>query len=240
MSTATQSPPRPSQPPAPGPRPDARRTVRPTVKPFISLLGAVCVLAGSSALLVVIDGSGWVASAIQVIGLVWLIGVGCRLLGAVTPVTVLAQIAGVVVTLTAVFTNSGWAGLIPNRAAVDEANALLTGAWDQILHSSLPAPSTPELSFLVAIAVGLTAIIVDFFVSEVEAPALVALPLLCLYSVPASIAEQLLPWWAFALPAAAYLVLIAVAGHPGRRMGLRAGVGVAVAAVVVAVVSIAG
>ena len=239
MSTAVQTPTRQPTPP-PAPQPTPRSGPRTSAKPFVSLLGAVCVLAGSTALSVVVSGNSWVASTVQVVGLVWLIGVGCRLLGAVTPITVLAQVAGVVVTLTAVFTNGGWAGLIPNGRVIDEANALLSGAWDQILHSSLPAPSTPELSFLIAISVGLTAIIVDFFIAEVEAPALVALPLLCLYSVPASIAEQLLPWWAFALPAAAFLLLIAVAGHPGRRMGLRAGFGVAVAAIVVAVVSIAG
>ncbi len=200
----------------------------------------MCVLAGASALSLVVAGSSWVGPAIQLVGLVWLIGVGCRLLAALTPVTVLAQVVGVVLTLTAVFTNGGYAGLIPNARAVREADALLTGAWQQILHSSLPAPGTPELGLLIAIAIGLLAIIVHFFVAEVDAPALVALPLLCLYSVPASIAETLLPWWAFALPAACYVTLIAVAGHAGRRMGLRAGVGVLVAAGVVGVVSIAG
>ena len=141
MSTAVQTPTRQPAPP-PAPRPSPRSGPRASAQPFVSLLGAVCVLAGSTALSVVVSGNSWVAPAVQVVGLVWLIGVGCRLLGAVTPITVLAQVAGVVVTLTAVFTNGGWAGLIPNGRVIDEANALLSGAWEQILHSSLPAPNT--------------------------------------------------------------------------------------------------
>ncbi|WP_111765036.1 transglutaminaseTgpA domain-containing protein [Nakamurella deserti] len=217
---------RPSAGDTPAPR-AGRTPVMP--KPFASALGALSVLAGSVALGTILDGGEWIAPMVQIVGLVWLIGLGCRLLRVPAPVTVLAQAAGIVVTLTAVFTSGGYGGLIPNARAVREAHTLLSGAWDQIVQSTVPAPASPELSFLIAISLGLIALIVDFFVSEVDAPALVALPLLCLYSVPASISEALLPWWAFALPAACYAALVAVGGHPGRRVGLRAGVGVAAA-----------
>ncbi|MEO5833226.1 MAG: DUF3488 and transglutaminase-like domain-containing protein [Nakamurella sp.] len=218
---------RPTEGGAPAGHPGRREPVTP--KPFVSLLAAVSVLAGSVALSATISGGEWVAPMVQIVGLVWLVGLGCRLLRVPSPITVLAQAAGVVVTLTAVFTSGGYGGLIPNARAVRESYVLLTGAWDQIVQSTVPAPATPELSFLIAIALGLTALIADFFVSEVDAPALVALPLLCLYSVPASISEEMLPWWAFALPAGCYVALVAVAGHPGRRVGLRAGVGVVAA-----------
>src|SRR4029079_17375522 len=105
--------------------------------------------------------------------------------------------------------------------------ALLSGAWHQILVSAPPAPSSPELSFLIALSLGLAAIIVDFLIAEAHAPALGALPLLCLYSVPASIAETLLPWWTFVAPAILYAMLLAVSGHPGRQRGARVGVGLA-------------
>ncbi len=226
MSTSTLTRPSAGGAAAAGRR---RRDERATPKPVASLLGALSVLAGSVALGSVIAGSAWVPPTVQVVGLVWLIGLGCRLLRVLAPVTVLAQVAGVLVTLTAVFTTGGYGGLIPNARVVREAHTLLNGAWDQIVQSSVPAPATPELSFLVAVSLGLIALIVDFFVAEVDAPALVALPLLCLYSVPASIDEDLLPWQAFALPAACYAALVAVAGHQGRRVGLRAGIGVVLA-----------
>ena len=217
----------------------ARRSREPAgPQPVAGALGAVTVLAGSAALSSILDGGEWVLPAVQIVGLVWLIGLGCRLLRVPAPVTVLAQAGGVVVTLTAVFTSGGYGGLIPNARAVREARALVDGAWDQIMQSTVPAPATPELAFLVAVSLGLIALIVDFLVCEVEAPALVALPLLCLYSVPASINEALLPWQAFALPAAGYAALVAVAGHPGRRVGLRAGVGVAVAGGVALVLAV--
>lgn len=221
--------------------PGGPRLTRSTVvaSPLVSALGALTVLAGSAALLTTIDGRSWTGPTVQIVGLVWLIGLGCRLLRVPAPLTVLSQAAGIVVTLTAVFTTSGYGGLIPNTRAVREAHALLTGAWEQIQQSTVPAPSTPELSFLIAVTLGLIALIVDFFVSEVDAPALVALPLLCLYSVPASIAQDMLPWWTFALPAASYAVLVAVAGHPGRRVGLRAGLGVALAGGLALTVTIA-
>ena len=92
-----------------------------TPKPFASALGALSVLAGSVALSPILDGAEWVAPMVQIIGLVWLIGLGCRLLRVPAPVTVLAQAAGIVVTLTAVFTSGGYGGLIPNARAVREA-----------------------------------------------------------------------------------------------------------------------
>ena len=52
-----------------------------------------------------------------------------------------------------------------------------------------------------------------------------ALPLLCLYSVPPPIAGTMLPWYSFAVPAVLYAVLLAVTGHRERRTGARAGLG---------------
>ena len=120
--------------------------------------------------------------------MIWLVGVGGRLIRLPTTATALLQLAGFVIALTSLFTSSGIGGVLPNGAAISEAGTLLSGAWDQIVGTSAPAPSTPELSFLIALAVGCAAFIADFLVAEARSPALVALPLLCLYSVPASIA----------------------------------------------------
>ena len=103
--------------------------------------------------------------------------------------------------------------------------------------SAPPAPSSPELSLPDRGGAGLAAIIVDFLIAEAHAPALVALPLLCLYSVPASISETLLPWWTFVAPAVLYAMLLAVSGHPGRQRGARVGVGLAVSGLGIVVVA---
>ena len=64
---------------------------------------------------------------------------------------------------------------------------------------------------------GATALIVDILIAVCRAPALVALPLLCVYSVPASIDLAMLPWEAFAAPAMLYALLLVASGLAGRR-----------------------
>ncbi len=193
-----------------------------------TFLAAAAIIAGATALNTPISGHGWVLPLVEVVAVIWLVGVGGRLIRLPTTATVLLQLAGFAIALTSLFTTSGIGGVIPNGAALSEAGTLLSGAWSQIVGTAAPAPSTPELSFLIALAVGCAAFISDFLVAEARSPALVALPLLCLYSVPASIANTMLPWYSFAFPAILYSVLLAVTGRRDRRTRMRAGVGMAV------------
>lgn len=202
-----------------------------------TLIGALAVLAGSTALSATLQGSSWVWPVVEVVAVVWLIGVGGRLIRLPPVVTVLLQAAGVVLALTALFTSSGYGGVIPNGSAVEEASRLVGRAWDQILGSVAPTPITPDLSFVIAVAIGVTALVVDVLIAPVRAPALVALPLLCLYSVPASIATTMLPWEVFAAPALLYALLLVVAGYSGRHVGVAGGLGVAVSGTVIAVLT---
>lgn len=192
-----------------------------------TFLAAAAILTGASALATPISGSSWVLPLLEVVAVIWLVGVGGRLLRLPTTATALLQLAGFAIALTSLFTSTGIAGVLPNKSAVLEAGSLLSGAWQQIVASSPPAPSTPELSFLIALAVGCAAFLADFLVAEARSPALVALPLLCLYSVPASIASTMLPWYTFAVPAVLYALLLATTGHRGRRAGSRTGLGLA-------------
>ncbi len=192
------------------------------------LIGAVAVLAGSSALGPVLIGRSWVLPLIEVVVVVTLLGIGGRLVRLPVVGVVLLQLAGLVIALTSLFTTAGIAGVLPNPAAVGQARTLMDGAWQQIQGSVPPALSSPELSFLISLSIGVSALIVDYLIAASRTPALVALPLLCLYSVPASIALDLLPWYAFAAPAALYALLLAVGRRPGQHAGLRVGVGVAV------------
>jgi transglutaminase-like putative cysteine protease len=232
---SVRHPPRPTAPPT-GQRPAAapsadRLWIGPT------LVAALSVLAGSSALSSTVQGGGWVVPLIEVVGVIWLLGIGSRLLKSPAPVTVLVQFAGLVVALTGLFTTSGWGGFLPNTAVLRESGDLLSGAWQQILVTVPPAPSSVELSFLICLTVGTTTLIVDFLVAEARSPALVALPLLCLYSVPASIATDQLPWLAFVAPAALYAVLLAITGHIGARSRGRTSVGLVGTALIIAAIA---
>lgn len=236
------APPRPAAPAAPlhpavPPAPPQAPPAEAAIYLVPTLIGAAAVLGGSSALTAAVSGSSWVLPLLEVVGVVWLVGVGGRLIRVPAAGTVVLQLLGLAIALTSLFTTGGIGGVLPNAEVVREFGALLSGAWQQILVTAPPAPSTPELSFLIALAVGAAAIIVDFLIAEAHAPALVALPLLCLYSVPASIATTMLPWPTFAAPAALYALLLAVSGHPGRRRGARVGVGLAASGIAITVVA---
>ncbi|RIJ79269.1 transglutaminase domain-containing protein [Nakamurella silvestris] len=215
-----------------------RTSATETARPLLGLLGALTILAGSSSLLVPLDGNIWITPLLQVVGVIWLAGVLCRLIALPAPVTVLVQVVGASLAITAIFSTRGWLGFIPNGQVLDQLGGLVSEAWNQILITAPPAPATPELSFLIVLTVGLTALITDFLVVEARASALVALPLLCLYSVPASIVEEMLPWWAFALPAGMYVLLLAASGHRGKATTVSARMGVAITAVVAASLAI--
>lgn len=231
--------PRPA-PPGPSPAAAVDQEQPPVDRLWIgpSLVAALSVIGGSTALSATVTGGSWVVPLIEVVGVIWLLGIGCRLLRSPAPITVLVQFAGLVIALTGLFATSGWLGFIPNGRVLHETGDLLSGAWQQILGTVPPAPGTIELSFLICLTVGTTGLIVDFLVAEARSPALVALPLLCLYSVPASIATDQLPWWSFAAPAALYAVLLAITAHTGARSQGRTTVGLVATALVIAGVGI--
>src|SRR6185312_15541074 len=129
----------------PGPeqaRPAPRRTeVGPpenSVYVVPTLLGAAAVLAGSSALSAAVKGSSWVLPLVEVVAVVWLVGIGGRLIRVPSVVTVLLQVLGLTIALTALFTTGGYGGVIPNLEVFREFGALLSGAWHQILVSAPP------------------------------------------------------------------------------------------------------
>lgn len=243
----TVAPPRDPAPPRPAgsaPRPPAVAAAGgPPTHAAATLLGALAVLAGTLAIPPMISGGEWFWPTAEVVAVIWLVGVGARLARAPAPLVALLQIAAALIAMTALFTVRGYGGVIPNGAVLTEAGNLLTGAWTQIRSQVSPAPSSTELSFLICLSVSATALIVDMLIAWCRAPALVALPLLCLYAVPASIDVSMLPWAAFAAPAVLYAMLLVAAGLTGRRIGsgaavisqVASGLVVAVVATVVAV-----
>lgn len=234
MSTVL-APPR-SSPPA-SPRPPAKGRPRSDASIPAAVLTALAILAGSSALTVVIRGTSWLLPLAEVIVVVTAVGIACRLVRMPLPVTALVQLVALAIVLTSLFTTSGLGGVIPDASAVREARVLLSGAWQQILTTVPPAPASPELTFLICLSVGVAALVSDVLAAGAMAPALVGLPLLCLYSVPAAIATEILPWYTFVAPALLYALLLAVAGHPGRRIGLRTTAGMVAGGGAIAVAS---
>ena len=230
--------PRPAEP---APRTPAAPAGGPPTHAVTALLGALAVLAGTLSIPPMISGGEWFWPTAEVVAVIWLVGVGARLARAPAALVVLLQIAAALIAMTALFTVRGYGGVIPNGAVLTEAGDLLTGAWTQIRSQVSPAPSSTELSFLICVSVSTTALVVDMLIAWCRAPALVALPLLCLYAVPASIDVSVLPWAAFVAPAVLYAMLLVADGLAGRQTGTAIGSGAALTQVasglVVAVVA---
>ncbi|MDQ0382349.1 transglutaminase TgpA family protein [Amycolatopsis thermophila] len=254
MTTLTGRPPRPGQQPdAPPPgRPELHRPTQRVVEPppqwRVSILApvaaAVATLCASTSLTGVVGGLSWFGYVTVAVVLVAATGLALRAVRTPTAVVGLAQLVVLLLLITGVFTSRGILGVIPGPAAFDELNGVLTAAFEQIRTGLPPVEATPPILCLVTIAIGLVAVLVDTLAVAASAPAATGLVLLCVYAVPASLADSMLPWWTFLLGAAAFAGLLAVDGnHRHRRWRNRDAPGLgnapAAASAPVAVVAVA-
>ncbi|MPY99330.1 MAG: DUF4129 domain-containing protein [Actinophytocola sp.] len=193
--------------------------------PSIAGLATVC---SATALTGVIDGWSWLSYVIVAVVLVVCTGLALRSLRTPALVVGLGQILVLLLLITGMFTSSGILAIIPGPAAFAELNEVLTAAGGQIRTSLPPVTASAPILCLATIGIGLVAVLVDTIAVTVAAPAASGLVLLCLYAVPASLAEKLLPWWTFVLGAGTFAVLIALdsshrhrgwQGRGGRQHG---------------------
>jgi transglutaminase-like putative cysteine protease len=180
---------------------------------------AAAVLLASTAMSGVIVGLRWlgfvlVAAAVVATAGVLLRGITLRdgrALPAVLVVT--GQLFTVLCLVTAVFTRSGLLAVLPGPAALGDLRATLSAAMEQVQSGVPPVDATTEMLLLITIGLGLVAVVVDAVAVTAAAPAAAGLVLLCVFAVPASVADGMLPWWSFAAGAAGFAGLLAVDGQ---------------------------
>ncbi|SFB46647.1 Transglutaminase-like enzyme, putative cysteine protease [Amycolatopsis marina] len=182
--------------------------------PLAAGLATVC---ASTSLTGVVGGWAWLGYVIVAVVLVSCTGLALRSVRTPTAVVGLAQVAVLAFLITGVFTGSGIAAIIPGPAAIAELGDVLAASFEQIRTGLPPVDSSPPILCLVTIAIGLVAILVDTLAVAAAAPAATGLILLCVYAVPASLSDSMLPWWTFALGAAAFAGLLAVDGSHRHR-----------------------
>lgn len=201
----------PYRPPAPSPaRPSPSRLLDPV------LCGVAVLLAGAP-VSAVVQGPGWLAHAGVAVGTVAVIGLLGALVPRVPPLAVsVAQIAALLVLLTARFSPNGVAGVLPGPTALGDMGLLLAGAGAQIDVGTAPVAATPEILFLVTAALGLLAVAVHLAAVGASAPAAAGVPLLAAFAVPAALADDLLPWWTLVVAALGFGLLL-IAPDGGRR-----------------------
>ncbi len=178
----------------------------------------VATLFASTSLTGVVSGWAWFGYLLVAVVLIASTGLALRSLRAPTIVVGIGQLLVLLFLITGAFTTSGILKIIPGPDALDELRGVLAAAAEQIRVGLPPVEGTPPILCLVTIAIGLVAVLVDTLAVAAAAPAATGLVLLCVYAVPAALAEEMLPWWTFLLGAAAFATLLAVDGnHKHRR-----------------------
>lgn len=180
-----------------------------TVTPVVAAITALC---ASTALSGVIEGVRWLGYAGIAVMVVTAAGLGLRALRTPTLLVALAQMFALLCLLVALFTNEGVLGVLPGPSAIAELGEVLEASVEAVRLGVPPVAATTPVLCLVVIAIGLVAVLVDTLAVAAGTPAACGLVLLCVYAVPASLAEDMLPWWSFVLGASAFALLLAVDG----------------------------
>lgn len=185
----------------------------------VTFAATLAVLLTSTAFTGVFDDTRWVPPAVLTTAVVAATGALCRRRRAWPPLVPLTQLAALVLVLTLQFSGSAVLGVLPGPAAVGELSGLLGSALDTVRTGVPPVPADRALQFLVALGLGLITLLIDAVAVTAGAPAVAGLVLLCVFAVPASLADELLPWWSFVAGAAGFVVLLLVGERTGSRRG---------------------
>ena len=212
-----QAPPKAPPQPPPAPRPAPARAGGElssaqwsmTVTPVVA---AITVLCASLALSGIIDGMRWWGYVGVAVTVVAATGLGLRALRAPIVVVGVVQMFTLLCLVVALFTDSGVLGFLPGPSAIGELGDVLGTSIDVVRTGVPPVEANSAVLCLVVIAMGLVAVLVDTLAVSAGAPAACGLVLLCVYAVPASLADELLPWWSFVLGASSFAALLAVDG----------------------------
>ncbi|HUQ55359.1 DUF3488 and transglutaminase-like domain-containing protein [Lentzea sp.] len=176
-------------------------------------IAALAVLCASTALSGVIEGDLWLVRIGVVIVAITVTGAFLRATRLTPPLVAIAQVVVLFCLLTALHTRSGIFLFIPGPEALGELGDVLAESVSQVQTGVPPVHATPAIQALVVLAIGLVAVLVDTLAVAAGAPAASGLVLLCVFAVPASLADEMLPFWTFILGAAAFAMLLAVDGQ---------------------------
>jgi transglutaminase-like putative cysteine protease len=231
---------------------------------LVPISAGLAVVLSSTSLSGVLRGFHWLSFVLLVVGVVVAIGLVLRLCRLPMVLVVPAQLVGLALLLTRLFSTHGMYGVLPGPTALGELGHQLSTAISQIERGIPPVPTTSALALLVSLGFGVVAVGVDPLAVSGHGAATCGLVLLGAYTVPTALAPDPLPGWTLAAGAAGYAVLLLVnhrerqarRGIPTRprvsrvpdaeltprqrifarlRYALRAGAGVRVAASVTAV-----
>jgi transglutaminase-like putative cysteine protease len=178
---------------------------------FTSCLATMLV---ACSLLPLVSPAGWYFEAMVLVAAQAGAGAAARRVPLSRPLTVLAQLVTVLLTLTFVFSHgSALAGIVPTPSSVAHLSDLVSSGVRDVGQYQTPAPVTDGIRLLLVGGVVLVAVVVDVLAVTFRNAAPAGLPLLALYSVAAGLSTGSSHGLWFVLGAAGYLLLLLAEGR---------------------------
>ncbi|MBB5955708.1 transglutaminase-like putative cysteine protease/energy-coupling factor transporter transmembrane protein EcfT [Saccharothrix tamanrassetensis] len=178
--------------------------------PAVAGLATLC---AATALSSVIGGVVWLVNLAVAIIVVAGTGVLLRAARLPIPLVGLGQVFALLCLLVTIFTRTGVLVVLPGPQSLTDLLAVLGNAIAEVQTGVPPVDDSDAMRCLVMVAIGLVAVLVDLLAVGASAPAASGLVLLCVFAVPASLADEMLPLWTFAFGAGAFALLLAVDGQ---------------------------
>lgn len=208
----SQPPPRPpvtQQRPRPAPPRGGPTAGSTLAMPAAAALAVIC---ASTAISGVVAGMGWLSYVVVVTVVVAATGTAARALRVPPALIWIVQVFVLLCLAVTLFTNSGLFVILPGPTALHDLGTVFAQAGSDVQTGVPPVTPDQPILCLVMVSIGLVAVAVDMLAVTARVPAAAGLILLCVYAVPASLDDGLLPWWSFTLGVCAFTVMLAVDG----------------------------
>ena len=128
-------------------------------------------------------------------------------------VVILAQVAVTALWITLQYAPNAILGLVPGPGAFRDFSRLASAGATDAQDYGTPVPPTKGLEFLTVLGTCTVGLMVDALAVTFRRAALAGLPLLALYTVPASVVNGGLNWLLFVLAAVGYIALLIAEGR---------------------------
>ena len=189
----------------------------------VALAAAAATLLATAPMSAIFLSWTWAVQCLMVVAAVSGAGIGARALRARPWAQALAMLGALTVMATWLAHGPGAIlGTIPTGETLKAFWGLLGDAAADIRKSGIPVPDEPGLLFLVALGVGLVAVLVDLLAVGLRRPAMAGFPMLAIYAIPVFVHQDSVSPVSFGIGAAGFLwLLVADNVDRVRRFGRR-------------------
>lgn len=181
----------------------------PRRKRQLTIVAAVATVLASAPLSAIFETWTWLFDTAVAVAFVAGAAMIARSLRVAPWLQFLAMLAALLMALTWMFRSGDeFFGLLPTASTFRHFGVLLSELPADVRGHAIPVPDLDSLHFIVALGVGLVAVLIDMCTVELRRPALAGLPMLAVYSVPVAVMLGDVPAYTFAIGVVGYLWLL--------------------------------